>query len=152
MILFSVVFSPVNLNWEKLLQFLRKALGKTKITIGQYKFYPFLIKCLKRLYMCKGLYGYLESHNILYPLQFGFRQKCSTNHALIQITESIHNSTENNEFGCGIFIDLKKAFDTVNHCVVPENIQAPTTEGIGNSRGVGGSEAQEIPEGRGVGP
>ena len=37
-------------------------------------------------------------------------------------------------------------------CVVPENIQTPTTEGIGNSRGVGGSEAQEIPEGRGVGP
>ena len=103
MILFSLVFSSVNLNWQKLPQFLRKALGKTKITIGQYKFYPFLIKCLKRLYMCKGLYGYLESHNILYPLQFGFRQKCSTNHALIQITESIHNSTENNEFGCGIF-------------------------------------------------
>ena len=38
------------------------------------------------------------------------------------------------------------------YCVVPENIQTPTTEGIGNSRGVGGSEAQEIPEGRGVGP
>ena len=37
-------------------------------------------------------------------------------------------------------------------CVVPENIQAPTTEGIGNSRGMGGSEAQEIPEGKGVGP
>ena len=37
-------------------------------------------------------------------------------------------------------------------CVVPENIQTPTTEGIGNSREVGGSEAQEIPEGRGVGP
>ena len=39
-----------------------------------------------------------------------------------------------------------KRFD----CVVPENIQAPTTEGIGNSRGVGGSEAKEIPEGRGL--
>ena len=37
-------------------------------------------------------------------------------------------------------------------CVVPENIQTPTTEGIENSRGLGGSEAQEIPEGRGVGP
>ena len=37
-------------------------------------------------------------------------------------------------------------------CVVPENIQTPTTEGIGNSRGVGGSEAQEIPEGRGAAP
>ena len=37
------------------------------------------------------------------------------------------------------------------NCVVPENIQTSTTEGIGNSRGVGGSEAQEIPEGRRVG-
>ena len=39
---------------------------------------------------------------------------------------------------------------TKRQCVVPENIQTPTTEGIGNSKGVGGSEAQEIPEGRGV--
>ena len=35
-----------------------------------------------------------------------------------------------------------------SQCVVPENIHTPTTEGIGNSRGVGGSRAQEIPEGR----
>ena len=37
-----------------------------------------------------------------------------------------------------------------SQCVVPENIQTPTTEGIGNSEGVGGSMAQEIPKGRGV--
>ena len=36
------------------------------------------------------------------------------------------------------------------HCVVPENIHTPTTEGIGNSRGVGGSKAQENPEERGI--
>ena len=35
----------------------------------------------------------------------------------------------------------------IAYCVVPENIHTPTTEGIGNSRGVGGSMAQEIPEG-----
>ena len=35
--------------------------------------------------------------------------------------------------------------------VVPENIHTPTTEGIGNSEGEGGSKTQEIPEGRGGG-
>ena len=35
-------------------------------------------------------------------------------HALISITESIRHSIDNNEFGCGRFIDLKKAFNTVN--------------------------------------
>ena len=68
--------------------------------------------------MFKRLYGFLEYYNILYPPQFGFRQKCSTNHAMIQITESIRNSIDHNEFGCGIFIDLKKAIDTVNHFII----------------------------------
>lgn len=37
---------------------------------------------------------------------------------LLSITESIRQSIDNNEFGCGIFIDLKKAFDTVNHAIL----------------------------------
>jgi len=36
-------------------------------------------------------------------------------HAFIYINESIHQSIDNNEFGCGIFIDLKKTFHTFNH-------------------------------------
>ena len=43
-----------------------------------------------------------------------FREKCSTTHALISITVSIRKSIDNNEFDCGIFTNLKKAFDTIN--------------------------------------
>ena len=49
---------------------------------------------------------------------------------------------------CGLvqFVECSK-------CVVPENIQTPTKEGIGNSRGGGGGAgAPEIPEGGGGGP
>ena len=68
--------------------------------------------------MFKRLYSYLDSTNIFYPLQFGFRQNHSTNHALISMTESIRNTIDYGKFGCGVFIDLKKAFDTVNFSIL----------------------------------
>ena len=64
------------------------------------------------------LYNFLELHNILYENQFGFRKDNSTIYALMQITERIKESINNGKFGCGIFIDLRKAFDTVNHDIL----------------------------------
>ena len=46
------------------------------------------------------------------------RKGSSTSHSLIEITEKIKESIDNGKFGCGIFIDLKKAFDTVNHKIL----------------------------------
>ena len=43
------------------------------------------------------------------------RKNNSTAYALIQITEQIIESVDKGNYGCGIFIDLRKAFDTVNH-------------------------------------
>ena len=65
--------------------------------------------------MYKRLYHFLNVHEILYNLQFGFRASHSISHALVSLTESIKNSLDNKHFGCGIFINLQKAFDTVNH-------------------------------------
>ena len=71
-------------------------------------------KILEKL-MHKRLYTLLDDHDILYKNQFGFRKKSSTAHSLIEISEQIKESIDNGKYGCGIFIDLKKAFDTVNH-------------------------------------
>ena len=68
--------------------------------------------------MHKRLYNFLEEHNILFCNQFGFRKNNSTSLALIQITEKIKESIDNKQYGCGIFIDLCKAFDTVNHSIL----------------------------------
>ena len=63
----------------------------------------------------KRLYQFLEHHHILFENQFGFRKDNSTSYALMEITEKIKESIDSGKFGCGIFIDLRKAFDTVNH-------------------------------------
>ena len=67
--------------------------------------------------MYEHLYKFLEKHEILYILQFGFRASHSVNHALVSLTAT-KNSLDNRKFGCGIFIDLQKAFDTVNHYIL----------------------------------
>ena len=48
----------------------------------------------------------------------GLEKKNSTVYALAQITENIRKSIDNGKYGCGIFIDLRKAFDTVNHTIL----------------------------------
>ena len=69
-------------------------------------------KIIEKL-MHKRLYEFLEQHNILYKNQYGFRKTYSTSYALLQITERIKESIENKKYGCGLFIDLSKAFDTI---------------------------------------
>ena len=73
--------------------------------------------------MHQHLYKFLESFEILYPLQFGFREKHSTSHALLSLTESIKQSIDSGKVGCGIFLDLNKAFDTVNHEILLDKLE-----------------------------
>ena len=65
----------------------------------------------------------LETCNILCPLQFGFREKHFTLHAIIGMTETIKEAIDNGMFGCGVFIDLQKAFDTVNHSILLKKLE-----------------------------
>ena len=64
-------------------------------------------KILEKL-MYKRLYTFLDYNNIIYDLQFGFRQQYSTSHVLINITENIRKALDDGNTGCGVFVDLKK--------------------------------------------
>ena len=66
----------------------------------------------------KRLYDYLENFEILYQFQYGFRKGHSTVHALVELVDKIRNSVDKGEMTCGIFVDLSKAFDTVNHKIL----------------------------------
>ncbi|XP_065675574.1 uncharacterized protein LOC136091789 [Hydra vulgaris] len=74
-------------------------------------------KILERI-MHNRLYNYLEKNNILYHKQFGFRNNHSTEHAVIDLANQILNGFDNDSYTLGIFLDLSKAFDTVNHKIL----------------------------------
>ena len=82
--------------------------------------------------MHERLYSILSEHNCIYINQFGFRKNHSTTHALISLTEEIRNALDNNDIACGVFDDLKKAFDTVDHSILVKILDHYGIRGIAN--------------------
>ena len=74
-------------------------------------------KILEKL-MSYRLLNYLNRNKILYEFQFGFRKHHSTILALIEVIDNIYQQLDKNEYVMGIFFDLQKAFDTVNHDIL----------------------------------
>ena len=68
--------------------------------------------------MYKRLYLFLNDHKFIDSLKFGLQENHSIDHALTNMTEEIRSTLDNKRFGCSVFIDLQKAFGTVNHAIV----------------------------------
>ena len=82
--------------------------------------------------MYDRLDNFLTSLEIIYKFQFGFRKTYSTNHALLSIVEQIRNALDRKMFSCGVFIDLEKAFDTVNHHILLSKLHHYGIRGVAN--------------------
>ena len=68
--------------------------------------------------MYKRLNPFLDYNNIIYDLQFGFRQQYSTSHAFINTIKNTRKALDDGNIGCGVFVDLQKAFDTADHQIL----------------------------------
>ena len=82
--------------------------------------------------MHKRLNIFLEKKQIYYNFQFGFRSNFSTNNALLSVVEGIQSHLDKNKFCAGVFFDLKKAFDTIDHHILLQKREHYGNRGVAN--------------------
>ena len=92
-----------------------------------------VIQYWKNIGETNRIYKFFSKNNIIYPLQFGFRQQYSTFHALISHTEDIRKNLDKGSIGCGIFVDLQKAFVTDKHEILLAKLEYYDIHGIANN-------------------
>ena len=61
---------------------------------------------------------FAEQYNIVYRCQFRFRKNYSTSHALIHLINRISLAIDQRKTSVGVFLDLSKAFDTLDHQIL----------------------------------
>ena len=91
-----------------------------------------IVKILEKL-VHECFYHFLDQNEILYNNQYGFRNNRSAIHTLTDITENIRNALDNKNYACGVFIDLEKEFDTVNHTILLDKFKYYGVRGITNN-------------------
>ena len=69
------------------------------------------------------LISFLEKNNILYNNQYGLRSGYSTDTALIYVTENILKALNEKRHVAGVFMDLAKAYDTINHKLLLQKLE-----------------------------
>jgi retron-type reverse transcriptase len=73
--------------------------------------------------MYKRLIQFIEKNKILSKHQYGFRQNTSTELAITELVDKITKAIDRGEYTVGIFLDLSKAFDTINHGILIKKLE-----------------------------
>ena len=90
-------------------------------------------KILEKIYYSR-LDKFISKYDILSNSQYGFRQNMSTNLALLELVEELTSSIDKKNKTIGVFIDLKKAFETNDHDILLKKLDRYGVRGISNNR------------------
>ena len=72
--------------------------------------------------MYTRMMNYIEKHNWIYSSQYGSRKGHSTQHAILDIVNAIQANMNQGLYSCGVFIDLKNVFDTVDRNILRDKL------------------------------
>ena len=106
--------------------------SKEKHIVGNYRPISLLITVSKLLekVVYKRTYSHLECNNQLYKSQYGFRSKHSCENAVSELVGEIMKANDQNKYSISVFLDLSKAFDTLDHKILYAKLERYGIRGI----------------------
>ena len=115
----SLTLCTFPMKWKKamIVPLAKVANPKTVSDMRPISLLPLPGKILE-IIMSKRLKHFLEENNILCNRQHGFRKKRSTLSAIVEFLHEVYNNLNENKDTYIVYLDLKKAFDTVSHDIL----------------------------------
>lgn len=99
--------------------------SKSKSEITNYRpisLLPIISKILEKV-VHHRLTKFLDKNNVLYSGQYGFRKHRSTNDAILDLTGNVVDALDKGMFTIGVFLDMSKAFDSIEHDTLFKKIE-----------------------------
>jgi hypothetical protein len=106
--------------------------SKNKELLNNYRpisLLPTVSKVLEKI-VHKRLYNFLLTQSVFYPSQYGFRKQHSTIHAVHEFVDDTITSIDDRKHTLATFLDLSKAFDTINHEILIDKLSWYGIRGI----------------------
>ena len=90
---------------------------------------PAISKVIEKV-IYNQLYSFFSQHKLLNESQYGFRAEHSTEYAALELVDRLNSVLDNNEIPFSIFLDLSKAFDTIDHSILINKLSHYGIKGI----------------------
>ena len=127
--IFNTGIFPDKLKIAKVVPIFKKGDNTLMNNYRPISLLPVISKVIEKI-ICTQLSSYFENNKLFYDSQYGFRPNHCTEQATLELTDRIISAMDNNDVPIGVFLDLSKAFDTIDHNILLNKLEHYGIEGI----------------------
>ena len=113
---------PAKLKIAKVIPLYKK---EDDTIVGNYRpvsLLPAISKLFEKITF-NQLYEYFQTNKLFHVSQYGFRQQHSTEFAALELADRVFRELDNKNISVAVFMDLSKAFDTLDHSILLQKLQ-----------------------------